>query len=102
MRTDVTVVRSFRAIALLIFSVWFTSLAIAGDQVPVNINTADVSVLEAQLSGIGSSKAAAIVRYRQENGPFQSLDQLAEVKGIGAVLIDRNRDRMAISDRSSK
>ncbi|MCW6667493.1 ComEA family DNA-binding protein [Aerococcaceae bacterium NML190938] len=48
----------------------------------VNLNTADVSELQT-LPGIGASKAEAIVAYRTENGSFQSIEELQQVKGIG-------------------
>lgn len=62
----------------------------------LNINTADESALQAQMIGIGPSKAKAIVQYREENGPFSSVDDLLEVKGIGAKTLDRNRDKLSV------
>lgn len=47
----------------------------------VNINTADETEL-CTLSGIGSSKAKAIISYREENGPFTSAEELMNVEGI--------------------
>ena len=58
---------------------------------PVNINTADASALAKSLNGIGPAKARAIVSYRDKNGPFKSVDQLAMVEGITQKLIDKNR-----------
>lgn len=48
----------------------------------VNINTADQTQLET-LPGIGPSKAAAIIEYREKNGPFQKPEDLKNVSGIG-------------------
>ena len=48
----------------------------------VNINLADAIELQ-QLSGIGEKKAEQIVLYRQENGSFQSIEDLKNVSGIG-------------------
>nr|WP_232821162.1 ComEA family DNA-binding protein [Oceanimonas marisflavi] len=56
----------------------------------ININTANAEQL-AQLSGVGPAKAAAIVDYRDTNGPFKSVDDLALVRGIGEATIDKNR-----------
>ncbi len=83
----------FRALlgAILVFS----SLLYAAD--PVDINRADAAALAEALSGVGETKAAEIVRYRQQHGPFRSADQLAEVRGIGAALVARNRDRILVS-----
>lgn len=58
----------------------------------VNINTADAPQLARGLRGVGSSKAEAIVRYREQFGPFESIDELAEVSGIGPATVARNRD----------
>ena len=58
---------------------------------PVNINTADATALAKALNGIGPAKAKAIVSYREKNGPFKSVDQLAMVEGITQKLIDKNR-----------
>ena len=47
----------------------------------VNINTADEAAL-ASVKGIGEKKAKAIIEYREQNGMFKSVDDLAKVKGI--------------------
>jgi competence protein ComEA len=66
-----------------------TPLALYAD--PVNVNSADVSALAQALEGIGEAKAKAIVAYRQQHGPFKSVDEVGLVKGIGPKLLDRNR-----------
>ena len=58
---------------------------------PVNINTADATTLATALNGIGPAKAKAIVSYREKNGPFKTVEQLAMVEGITQKLIDKNR-----------
>jgi competence protein ComEA len=63
---------------------------------PVNLNSADAATLAHDLKGIGSVKAQAIVEYRQKHGPFRSVDELAQVKGISQKLIDRNRADLRI------
>lgn len=63
---------------------------------PVNINTADAETLAAELNGIGLSKAQAIVQYRTTNGPFQSAEELVEVKGIGARTVEMNQDNILV------
>ena len=69
-------------------------LAIASD--PVDINTADAKTLDS-LNGIGPAKAAAIVAYREQNGPFATIEDLANVKGIGLRTVELNRDAMTVS-----
>ena len=49
---------------------------------PININTADAVLLDT-LPGIGSTKAAAIVSYREGHGPFKRAEDIQEVSGIG-------------------
>lgn len=61
----------------------------------ININTADADTLT-ELHGVGPAKAKAIIEYRKQNGPFKSVDQLADVKGIGDGLIAKNRNRIAV------
>ncbi|MDO9320833.1 MAG: ComEA family DNA-binding protein [Pseudomonas sp.] len=63
----------------------------------VNLNTADASTLERELLGIGTVKATAIVEYRIANGAFASVDDLLEVKGIGAAILEKNRDRLSLN-----
>jgi competence protein ComEA len=62
---------------------------------PVDINRADASQL-ATLNGVGPAKAEAIVAYREKNGPFQSVEQLADVKGIGLKTVEKNRDMLRV------
>ncbi|MFT4615478.1 MAG: competence protein ComEA [Bacteroidia bacterium] len=64
--------------------------------VDVNINTADASAIAESLKGVGQSRAEAIVRYREAYGPFASVDELAEVKGIGQSTLDMNRKRITL------
>lgn len=53
---------------------------------PININTADVALLD-ELPGIGPSTAQAIVTYRDQNGPFASVSGLEDVPGIGPAKV---------------
>ena len=62
----------------------------------VNINTADASTLATALDGVGAARAKAIVEYREAHGPFRSVDDLAQVKGIGEHVVDVNRARLTI------
>jgi competence protein ComEA len=56
----------------------------------VNINTADIEELKT-LQGIGEVRAEAIIKYREAHGPFQSLEALKNVTGIGDRIIEANR-----------
>jgi len=56
---------------------------------PVNINTADAPTIAAALPGIGEKKAEAIVKYRQEQGPFKTPEELVKVSGIGEKTVEK-------------
>lgn len=60
----------------------------------VSINRADAATLAQALIGIGPTKAAAIVQYRQQHGPFRQLSDLDAVKGIGPATLEKNRSRI--------
>lgn len=62
----------------------------------IDLNSADAETLARSLSGVGLSKAQAIVRYREQYGLFASLEELTEVKGIGPAILERNRDRLVL------
>ena len=79
---------------LLAFLMCFASMAALADA--VDINSADANTLSRVLKGVGPDKASAIIAYRKEHGPFKNVDQLAEVKGIGKKLLERNRDQITI------
>ena len=68
----------------------------------VDINTADSETLVDGLVGVGPQKAMAIIRYRQENGPFQHIDELALATGIGAKTVELNRSRMMVEPPEAK
>ncbi len=92
--------RSIIAAAMLCLSLGVTLPALAEvDSAPlvsVSINNASAAEIAETLSGVGLAKAEAIVSYREENGAFESLEELQMVKGIGPATIERNRDRIAL------
>lgn len=59
----------------------------------ISINNADATALE-QLPGVGPVIAERIVQWRTENGPFRSVEELAEISGIGAAMVDRIKDQV--------
>lgn len=61
----------------------------------VNINTATQTELDT-LPGIGPSKAAAIISYRETHGPFRNPHDVTNVKGIGESTYDALRDLISI------
>jgi competence protein ComEA len=65
--------------------------AIPAYAAPVNVNTASADEISQNLKGIGSSKANAVVSYRDKNGKFTDLDSLTLVKGIGSKTVEKNK-----------
>ncbi len=63
--------------------------------VKININTANVNEL-ISLSGIGTSKAEAIISYREKNGSFKSIEEIKNVSGLGDALFDKIKDNIKI------
>ncbi len=53
----------------------------------INVNLAPAGELAKKLPGIGPAKAQAIVQYREQHGPFKSVDSLVNVKGIGPAIL---------------
>lgn len=72
-------------------------VAPSGEAAKVDLNTADETALQHELTGVGEAKAKAIVAYREINGPFASVDELLEVKGIGKAILDKNRDKLEVN-----
>jgi competence protein ComEA len=64
---------------------------------PVNINTADAEALAAAINGVGIKKARDIISYRQKNGPFESVDGLAQIHGIGMQTVDKSRANLTVN-----
>ncbi|WP_454121715.1 ComEA family DNA-binding protein [Kosakonia sp. Marseille-Q7440] len=58
--------------------------------VKVSINSATAEELSKALKGVGLKKAQAIVSYREEYGPFKSVEDLKQVPGMGGKLVERN------------
>lgn len=78
-----------------------TSLALAtsypssANDGKININTAAQSELET-LTGIGPSKAEAIIEYRETNGPFKEIEQLMEISGIGEKTFAKLKEEIKV------
>ena len=61
----------------------------------INLNTASEVELQT-LTGIGPSKAAAIIQYRTENGPFKSIEDLKNISGIGEKTFEKLKEDITI------
>jgi competence protein ComEA len=67
----------------------------APENAKININTATAVELD-ELPGIGEVLAARIVAYREEYGPFESIDALAQVDGISIAMVDEIRSMITV------
>lgn len=61
----------------------------------ININTADEKELDS-LPGVGPAKAQDIISYREENGGFQSIEDIKNVKGIGESCFEKLKDKITV------
>lgn len=94
---------AFRHIALqfaFVIGLMFSALAMAAS--PLDINTASADQFAAVMSGVGLKKAQAIVTYRDNNGPFEAIEDLVAVKGIGSALLERNRELIQVMSAEDK
>jgi competence protein ComEA len=79
--------RKFIPIALTLVALTMGGPLLAA---PVNVNQASAEQLAESLQGVGLKKAQAIVQYREQNGEFQSKNDLLNVKGIGVETLEKN------------
>ena len=63
---------------------------------PVDINKATLEELVA-VPGLGPAKSRAILKYREEHGPFTRLEDLIQVRGIGPRLLERLRPYLTVT-----
>jgi len=82
----------------LLLTVSSATLAANDAEESVNINSADAPTMARVLTGVGESRAEAIVRYRQEHGEFLDVYELANVKGIGERTVELNEARIVLRD----
>lgn len=71
------------------------------DMQTININTATQAEL-VSLEGIGETYADRIIQYRQQNGSFQSPEDILKVKGIGQKTYEAMKDRIVVEDQKDK
>ncbi|MHC1481152.1 ComEA family DNA-binding protein [Frateuria aurantia] len=86
----------------LLVSAALSGSLVAAAATPININTADAVSLTQALDGVGPSKAEAIVAWRKAHGPFKSLEDLRQVKGMGPSILQRNHDAIQFGQSKPK
>lgn len=62
----------------------------------INLNTATEAELQT-ISGIGAKKAQEIIRFRDEQGPFKTVEKLKNVPGIGEKTVERLKDMLTVT-----
>ncbi len=67
----------------------------------ININKATVEELQG-LEGIGKRLARRIVKYREEKGPFERIEDILKVRGIGKKTFEKIRDRITVKDSTGE
>jgi len=84
---------------------WIIAIALAfASQLAVaalNLNTATKEELVA-LNGIGPAKAQAIIDYRTQHGGFKSVDELKDIKGIGARRFEKLKAELTVAPVAAK
>lgn len=88
-----------RKFVLACFYAILLALSAATYAAPVDINSADAALLAQSIKGVGDKRAEAIVAYRNEHGPFKSVDDLAKVPGIGVKVVEQNRANLTVGKR---
>ena len=61
---------------------------------PVDVNSASAEAIAEAIKGVGISRAEASIEYGEKHGLFESVDDLVLVRGIGAKMIDDNREAL--------
>ena len=85
---------------VIISCILVVMLALAGavwaaEEGKININTAPAEELM-KLQGVGEAIAARIVEYREKNGPFEKIEDVMKVKGIGEKTFENIKERLAV------
>src|SRR5436190_20461439 len=83
---------------LFVLLAWFAFATAAF--AAVNVNTATKEELTT-LKGIGDAKAQAIIDYRTKNGPFKTVDDLDNVKGIGPGILGKIKNDVTVTGKTS-
>ena len=75
--------------------------AYAGDAAKIDINRASAEELT-RLTGVGPSHAAAIIAFREKNGPFKEPEDLMQVPRIGQKTFEKNKDLIVVGKGRKK
>ena len=82
-------------ISVVIIMIACQGIVWAQQEVKININIATLEEL-IQLEGIGEVYAQRVIEFREKNGPFEKIDDIMKVKGIGEKIFEANKDRIVV------
>ena len=90
-------VSKFKKIVVMLFVIAFVfgGIAQAADGSKIDLNKATVQEL-VKLKGIGKKYAEQIIKYREENGKFEKIEDIMKVKGIGQKKFDAIKDLISV------
>lgn len=84
----------------VVFLVFMASLSLYAAQGVINVNTATAEQLM-MLPGIGEKTAKAILSYRNANGPFKTIEDVAKVRGLSKKKIDKIRQNLSLQGQNT-
>ena len=87
--------KAFFSFILLSLICFFGELSTANENQKMDINTASLEELSS-LKGIGEKKAQSIIKYRHNNDPFKTIEDLKNVNGIGDKLFERIKGQIEV------
>jgi len=72
-----------------------TENGIVASMQKININQAEAKALT-NLKGIGKDRAVKIIEYREKNGPFEKIEDIMKVNGIGKKIFEQNKNLLSV------
>ena len=97
--------QNFKQFVILGIVVWVSLIVVtgvsAGEVAQIDINKASAEELT-RLTGVGPSHAAAIVAFREKNGPFKKPEDLMQVPRIGQKTFEKNKDLIVVGKAGKK
>jgi competence protein ComEA len=90
------------SVKIVIAMVLLAFFSLVANAEPVNINTATAKEIATAIKGVGIKKANAIVDYRTENGPFQTVEEITKVSGVGIKTLQQNQGNLTVDAPTNK